>query len=40
MRIDPNLDVSSAMNCSLGVQRELPHGFFVGGTYVDNEAGT
>ena len=34
--IDPNLDVSSSMNYSLGVQRELPHGFFVEATYVGN----
>jgi hypothetical protein len=34
--IDPNLDVSSAMNYSLGVQRELPHGFFVEATFVGN----
>ena len=34
--IDPNLDVSSSMNYSLGVQRELPHGFFAEVTYVGN----
>lgn len=34
--IDPNLDVSSSMSYSLGVQRELPHGFFVEATYVGN----
>ena len=35
--IDPNLDISYAMNYSLGVQRELPHGFFVEATYVGNQ---
>jgi len=35
--IDPNLDISTAMNYSLGVQRELPHGFFVEATYVGNQ---
>jgi hypothetical protein len=35
--IDPNLDISYSMNFSLGVQRELPHGFFVEATYVGNE---
>jgi len=35
--IDPNLDISEAMNFSLGVQRELPHGFFVEATYVGNQ---
>jgi hypothetical protein len=34
--IDPNLDISSSMNFSLGVQRELPKGFFVEATYVGN----
>ena len=34
--IDPNLEVSSSMNFSLGVQRELPRGFFVEATYVGN----
>ncbi|PYS79028.1 MAG: TonB-dependent receptor [Acidobacteria bacterium] len=34
--IDPNLTISSSMNFSLGVQRELPHGFFVEATYVGN----
>jgi len=34
--IDPNLDISYAMNFSLGVQRELPRGFFVEATYVGN----
>ena len=35
--IDPNLDVSYSMNYSLGVQRELPHGFFAEVTYVGNQ---
>jgi len=35
--IDPNLDIAYSMNFSLGVQRELPHGFFVEATYVGNE---
>jgi len=35
--IDPNLDISESMNFSLGVQRELPHGFFVEATYVGNQ---
>lgn len=35
--IDPNLNISYSMNFSLGVQRELPHGFFVEATYVGNE---
>jgi hypothetical protein len=35
--IDPNLKVSYSMNFSLGVQRELPHGFFVEATYVGNQ---
>src|SRR6266498_856220 len=34
--IDPNLNIASAMNFSLGVQRELPRGFFVEATYVGN----
>ena len=34
--IDPNLDISNSMNFSLGVQRELPRGFFVEATYVGN----
>jgi hypothetical protein len=34
--IDPNLDISYSMNFSVGVQRELPRGFFVEGTYVGN----
>jgi hypothetical protein len=35
--IDPNLKISYSMNFSLGVQRDLPHGFFVEATYVGNE---
>src|SRR5439155_10800129 len=35
--IDPNLDIAYSMNYSLGVQRELPHGFFVEATYVGND---
>jgi Carboxypeptidase regulatory-like domain len=35
--IDPNLNISYSMNFSLGVQRELPKGFFVEATYVGNE---
>jgi len=35
--IDPNLNISYSMNFSLGVQRELPHGFFVEATYVGNQ---
>ncbi|HJP90349.1 MAG TPA: carboxypeptidase regulatory-like domain-containing protein [Pyrinomonadaceae bacterium] len=34
--IDPNLDIAYSMNFSLGVQRELPRGFFVEATYVGN----
>jgi len=34
--IDPNLEVASSMNFSLGVQRELPRGFFVEANYVGN----
>jgi hypothetical protein len=34
--IDPNLDVAYSMNFSLGVQRELPRGFFVEASYVGN----
>lgn len=35
--IDPNLDIAYSMNFSLGVQRELPRGFFVEVTYVGNQ---
>src|SRR6266566_6199001 len=35
--IDPNLDISNSMNFSLGIQRELPYGFFVEATYVGNQ---
>jgi hypothetical protein len=35
--IDPHLKISYSMNFSLGVQRELPRGFFVEATYVGNE---
>ncbi len=35
--IDPNLGISYSMNFSLGVQRELPRGFFVEATYVGNQ---
>jgi hypothetical protein len=35
--IDPHLKISYSMNFSLGVQRELPKGFFVEATYVGNE---
>jgi hypothetical protein len=35
--IDPNLQISYSMNYSAGVQRELPHGFFVEATYVGNQ---
>ena len=34
--IDPNLDIAYSMNFSLGLQRELPRGFFVEATYVGN----
>src|SRR5215831_3892908 len=34
--IDPHLKISYSMNFSLGVQRELPHGFFAEATYVGN----
>lgn len=34
--IDPNLDIAYSMNFSLGVQRELPKGFFVEANYVGN----
>ena len=34
--IDPNLKIAYSMNYSLGVQRELPRGFFVEATYVGN----
>src|ERR1700681_2598646 len=35
--IDPNLKIAYSMNFSLGVQRELPHGFFVEATFVGNQ---
>jgi len=35
--IDPNLKIAYSMNFSLGVQRELPRGFFVEATYVGND---
>lgn len=35
--INPNLDISYSMNFSLGVQRELPYGFFGEVTYVGNQ---
>ncbi len=35
--IDPNLKIPYSMNFSLGVQRELPKGFFVEATYVGND---
>lgn len=35
--IDPHLKISYSMNFSLGVQRQLPRGFFVEATYVGNE---
>jgi len=34
--IDPHLKISYSMNFSLGVQRELPKGFFVEASYVGN----
>lgn len=34
--IDPNLDIAYSENYSLGVQRELPRGYFVEATYVGN----
>ena len=34
--IDPNLDIAYSENFSLGVQRELPRGYFVEATYVGN----
>jgi hypothetical protein len=34
--INPDLDISYSMNYSLGVQRELPKGFFVEANYVGN----
>ena len=34
--IDPNLDIAYSMNFSVGVQRELPKGFFVEANYVGN----
>ena len=35
--IDPNLDISYSMNYSIGVQRELPHSFFLDVSYVGNQ---
>jgi hypothetical protein len=35
--IDPNLKIPYSMNFSLGVQRELPRGFFVEANYVGND---
>lgn len=35
--IDPKLDISYSMNFSLGVQRELPRGFFAEVNYVGNQ---
>ncbi len=35
--IDPNLKIAYSMNYSLGIQRELPKGFFVEATYVGND---
>ena len=35
--IDPHLKIAYSMNYSAGVQRELPHGFFVEATYVGNQ---
>lgn len=34
--INPDLDISYSMNFSLGIQRELPRGFFVEANYVGN----
>jgi hypothetical protein len=34
--IDPNLGISYSMNYSLGIQRELPAGFFLEANYVGN----
>jgi carboxypeptidase family protein len=34
--IDPNLDIAYSMNFSVGLQRELPRGFFVEATFVGN----
>ena len=34
--IDPNLDIAYSMNFSLGLQRELPRGFFIEADYVGN----
>jgi len=34
--IDPNLEIAYSMNFSLGVQRELPRGFFMEVNYVGN----
>jgi len=35
--INPKLDISYSMNYSIGVQRELPRGFFVEATFVGNQ---
>ena len=35
--IDPNLKIAYSMNYSIGVQRELPRGFFVEASYVGNQ---
>jgi hypothetical protein len=35
--IDPNLDIAYSMNYSIGVQRELPRGFFIDVSYVGNQ---
>lgn len=35
--IDPHLDISYSMNYSIGVQRELPHNFFLDVSYVGNQ---
>jgi Carboxypeptidase regulatory-like domain len=35
--IAPNLKIAYSMNYSVGVQRELPHGFFVEANYVGNQ---
>ena len=35
--IDPNLKIAYSMNYSAGVQRQLPHGFFVEANYVGNQ---
>src|SRR5262245_22604029 len=34
--IDPNLDIAYSMNFSLGLQKELPRGFFIETNYVGN----